>query len=203
MKRILSVLFVVLVLCCFSVSVFASDAYIPKEVSLVADSSNRCWVVPSGIDIYIGDIVAFTPPELDLKEYFGAPSEYQVVFPKVFEIYNNNVKISTLVSDDGNTVYLYLDEFMPGTVTLICTDYVAGGPGGWDVPSENLTVLSFEVKDPSEVVHPVESLPSVFESLMTMTSELIKTIVYYPLLLTFVVLCLVGLGIGIFCRVKK
>ena len=66
-----------------------------------------------------------------------------------------------------------------------------------------MTVISFEVKDPSKVVHPVESLPSVFESLMTMTSELIKTVVFYPLLLTFVVLCLVGLGIGIFCRVKK
>lgn len=203
MKRILSVLFVVLVLCCFSVSVFASDAYIPKEVSLVADSSNGRWVVPSGITVYNGDTITFIPPSLNLCTYFNAPSEISMIFPTHIDIYHNGVKIGFIDDNSGNLISYTCSFSSAGTVEFIATEYCIGGPDSTFSVSEPLNYLSFEVKDPSEVVHPVESLPSVFESLMTMTSELVKTIVIYPLLLVFVVLSLVGLGIGIFFRVKK
>ena len=206
MKRFLSVFLVCLVLLSFSVTCFAAEAYTPKTVELVPDTSTATLNVPSGTKIYVGDSIEWLNAALDLRGYFGCTfDDISIVFPSVIEVYNNGKLVREISDSSGEYISFTFDNFLPGSVEFVAVDYLIGGPPDiWDT-SERLTILSFDLKDPnsSEVVHPVESLPSVFESLMTMTSELIKTIVYYPLLLTFVVLCLVGFGIGIFVRVKK
>ena len=221
MKRILSICLVFVVLLSLSVTTFASDVYIPKTVKLVYDSDTLTYKVPDGVDIYVGDTITFNPFIVNFKEKLGAPDFVSSVYPSNIGIYVNGIETakiwykSSVTFNDlkfAESGYCYFvpncSLEVPGRVVFkIYTYHIEYSSSRqenefYSVSGPFPNLISFELKDPCLAPAEVQ-YRGIFQSIMTMVSELVKMIVSYPLILVFVVLSLVGLGIGIFCRVKK
>lgn len=222
MKRFLSIFLVLVALFSFSVTTFASNVYIPKTVELVYDADTLTYKVPNDVDIYVGDTITFNPYIVNFKDNVGAPDYVALLCPSSIGIYVNGVNTakiwykSSVTFNDvkfAESGYCYsvpnCSLEVPGHVEFrVLTYHVVYDENREEYQyfnythSSNPVLISFELKDPAFAPAEVQ-YRGIWESLMFMVSELVKTIVNNPLILVFVVLSLVGLGIGIFCRVKK
>ena len=204
MKRFLSVFLVLIVILSFSVSVFAGDQSDP--IMLEVDASNYQFVLPEGESIEIGDTICFMPPMINFVDIIDVPSRdisVDVVFAIGIDVFVDDVKISSFVFDLEECYFTFSSKYV-GNVDFIITSYfVCYSDGAEDVisSSEERSLMNFYLEGSNNTV--LDFYPSVWSSCLIMVTELAKTIVTHPLLLVFVVLSLVGLGIGIFCRVKK
>lgn len=203
MKRFLSVFLVLIVILSFSVSVFAGDQSDP--IILEVDASNYQFVLPEGESIEIGDTICFTPPMINFVDIIDVPRDFSVdyVFAIGIDVYVDNVKVSSFVCDLLESSFTFSSKHV-GNVDFIITSYfVCYSDGVEDVisSSEERSLMNFYVEGSNSTV--LDFYPSVWSSCLIMVTELAKTIVTHSLLLVFVVLSLVGLGIGIFVRVKK
>lgn len=203
MKRILSILLVCIVLFTFSVTCFAADTYTPRTIELNVNPSIAS--LSSSVTVYIGDSVTWLNSYFNLCDFLDAPEEYSMIFPSSISVYNNGNFMGTFGDSSGDYLSYTFDGFSAGKVVFVATDYMIGGPPGWDY-DESLEIFSINLVDPyapPDPVSPIEVTSSVFEGFFAMTTQLVRTVMNHSLLIFAVVLSLVGLGIGLFVRVKK
>ena len=200
MKRVFSIILVLVVVLSLSVSVFAantgavnshyiSSSFIDPDTFEVVDFFDE-------ITFCQGDLLVFNPPDFPFT-FQGEAGCY----PVGFRIFVDGSYVTSVSYEMCGTISIPLNY--SGHVSMYVSEYYVMGEIVTDSDSSRL-FGEFDVVGTSEDSSNVlDGLSSVFGSAITMTSELAKTIVTHPLLLVFVVLSLVGLGIGIFVRVKK
>ena len=203
MKRILSILCVLVILFAFSVTCFAAGTYIPKTIELNVDPSTATLSSPT--TVYIGDSVTWLNGHFNLRDYLNAPENYSMIFPSSIQVYNNGNYIGSFGDISGDYLTYTFNDFSAGSVVFVATEYMIGGPPGWtyDEPIEIFNIKLVDPNAPPETVSPIEVTASVFEGFFNMTTQLVRTIMGHSLLIVAVVISLVGLGIGLFVRFKK
>ena len=200
MKRFLSVFLVVLVLCCFSVSVFASDS--EDYIMLEPNQDIYQFVLPEGVTLKSGDTICFITPLVSFVDLLDISSA-DALFALGIDVYVDGIKVHSFVSEKGENYFTLTSKYVGNVEFKVVSYFVQYSDCTQDVihgPERSLILLDVEA-GPNNTV--VDSYPSVWSSCLTMVTSLVRTIVFYPLLLTFAVICLVGLGIGILVRVKK
>ena len=199
MKRFFSIILVLVVVLSLSVSVFAANTGAVNSHYISSDYIDSNFEVVDFFDDFIfsqGDLLVFNPPDFFLT-YQGISD----CFPVGFKIFVDGSYVTSVSYEMCRTISIPLNY--SGHISMYVSEYFIVGEIVTDPDSSRL-FGEFDVVGTSEDSSNVlDGLSSVFGSAITMTSELAKTIVTHPLLLVFVVLSLVGLGIGIFVRVKK
>lgn len=215
MKKFVSIFLVLVALLSFSVTTFASEGYIPKTVELVYDPATYTYSVPNGVDIYVGDTIVFDYLKCNIVASTEYADECITIFPGDCAIYidgfeaggfwySGTVVFNTELFKALDNVYTSFHSSLldsSGHVSISVKQWHCDSKTGDEefINPAKLpypTIIEFDLKDPSKRAE--SNLFSFFSGSLEMTSELVKTIVRYPLILCFVVLSLVGLGIGIF-----
>ena len=224
MKRFFSLILVLVVLLSLSVTTFASEAYKPKTVKLEYNPDTFTFSVPEGVNIYVGDTVILDYMKCNIVSSIECSDDFLQVFPSQFDIKINNKVVggfwysSTIVFDsekflsscsgylNDSISYPDLSIETPGHVIIKVLKWHFDYKGSNDefTKPEDIplpVIAEFDLKHPSARFG--DNCYSFMGGVFSLISELVKTIVKFPLILVFVVMSLVGLGIGIFCRFKK
>jgi len=221
LKRFLSVFLVLAVLLSLSVTTFAAEAYTPKTVKLEYNPDTYTFYVPKGVNVYVGDTVILDYMKCNIVDSTEYVDYYLQIFPSDLVIKINDKTVggfwysSTIVFDSEKFLSScsgYLNDYpglsieTPGHVEIKVAKWHFDYKGGNDefTKPEDIplpVIAEFELKHPAARFG--DNCVGFMGGVFSLISELVKTIVKFPLILVFVVMSLVGLGIGIFCRVKK
>lgn len=200
MKRVFSIILVLVVVLSLSVSVFAAntDAIESHYITSYNIDPDTFEVVDffDSRTFYQGDLLVFNPPEFPFSF-----QEEEDCYPVGFRIFVDGSYVTSVSYEMCQTISIPLNY--SGHISMYVSEYYCMGEIVTDPDSSRLFGEFDVVGISDDSSNVLDGLSSVFGSAITMTSELAKTIVAHPLLLVFVVLSLVGLGIGIFVRVKK
>ena len=201
MKRVFSIILVLVVVLSLSVSVFAAntDAIKSHYITIYNIDPDTLEVVDffDSRTFFQGDLLVFDPPLFP----YSFQSETEGCYPVGFRIFVDGSYVTSVSYEMCQTISIPLNY--SGHISMYVSEYYFQGECVTDPDSSRLFGEFDVVGISDDSSNVLDGLSSVFGSAITMTSELAKTIVTHPLLLTFVVLSLVGLGIGIFVRVKK
>lgn len=199
MKRVFSIILVLVVVLSLSVSVFAANTEAINSHYISTDYIDSNFEIVDFFDEFIffqGDLLVFNPSDF-FYTYQGIPD----CFPVGFRIFVDGSYVTSVSYEMCATISIPLNY--SGHISMYVSEYYCMGEIVTDSDSSRLFGEFNVVGSSDDSSNVLDGLSSVFGSAITMTSELAKTIVAHPLLLVFVVLSLVGLGIGIFVRVKK
>lgn len=182
-KRIAPLFLVVLMLCTMTVTAFAAEAEIPAGFTVLGNGEEftHSEQIQSGVSGRISALIPVT----------------------------EGVSYTFVPSDSSGTLARFCGVAADGTITQIgmCRDmeytYTADGTYQWiTIASINSTRVTGKLvwEEPTNII---ENVGNVFTNAIGWVGTVANTVTNTPILLLFAVLCLVGLGVGIFKRLMS